>query len=387
VDFQLSEQHRLIRDTARRIAAERVAPRAAAIDATGEYPHDIFDTFRDAGLLGFTIPPAYGGSGAGFLALALAIEEMAKYCCSSGLILLLTALPTQPIVLGGTEEQKKKWLPPIARGEMKACFGLTEPDAGSDAANIQTRARRDGDTYVISGEKAFISGGSVADFVTTFARTGPAAGAKGISGFIVPKDAPGYSVARLDEKMGVRGVATALLAFQDARVPEENLLGGTENEVFGVIMGTLNSIRPLVAARGLGLAEGALAYALDFARRREAFGGPIVDLQAIRFMFAEMAIQIEAARLLTYQAAWLVDNGRIRKQDAHNLSIAKAFATEAAVKVSSDALQVLGAQGYMRDHPLERHYRDARQLMIVEGTSQIHRVIISRALIDRDLVY
>jgi alkylation response protein AidB-like acyl-CoA dehydrogenase len=187
--------------------------------------------------------------------------------------------------------------------------------------------------------------------------------------------------------MGVRGVATALLAFQDCRLPAANLLGGKENQGFRTVMHTLNSIRPIVAARGVGLAEGALSYALDFARQREAFGGPIAGLQAIQFLFADMAIQVEAARLLTYQAAWLVDQGRFQREDAHMLSIAKAFATEMAVRVSSDALQVLGAQGYVRDHPLERHYRDARQLMIVEGTSQIHRVIIARALLERDLVY
>ena len=352
MDFQLSEEHRLIRDTARRIARERIAPRAAEIDATEEYPHDIFDLF-----------------------------------CSSGLILLLTALATQPIALGGTEEQRQKYLPPVAKGEMKAAFGLTEPNAGSDAAAIQARALRDGDAYRINGEKAFISGGAVADYITIFAKTNPAAGARGISGFIVSKSSPGFSVARLDEKMGVRGVATALLAFQDCRVPLENLLGGEENSAFKTALGTLNSVRPIVAARGLGLAEGALAYALDFARKREAFGAAIADLQAIQFLFADAAIQIEAARLLTYQAASLVDQGRFQRGDAHMLSIAKAFATETAVKVSSDALQVLGAQGYMRDHPLERHYRDARQLMIVEGTSQIHRVIIARALLDGDLLY
>jgi alkylation response protein AidB-like acyl-CoA dehydrogenase len=387
MDFQLSEEHRLIRDTARRIARERVAPRAAAIDEKEEYPHDIFQLFREAGLLGLTIPREYGGSGAGFLALALAVEEVAKYCCSSGLILLLSALPTQPIVLGGTEEQKRSFLPPSAQGEMKAAFGLTEPNAGSDAAAIQARAVRDGDEYVVNGEKAYISGGAVADYVSIFAKTDPAAGSRGVSGFIVPADAPGFSVARLDQKMGVRGVATALLAFQDCRLPAANLLGGKENQGFPTAMHTLNSIRPIVAARGVGLAEGALSYALDFARQREAFGGPIADLQAIQFLFADMAIQVEAARLLTYQAAWLVDQGRFRREDAHLLSIAKAFATEMAVRVSSDALQVLGAQGYMRDHPLERHYRDARQLMIVEGTSQIHRVIVSRALLERDLVY
>jgi len=387
MDFQLSEEHQLIRDVARRIAKERVAPRAAEIDAKEEYPEDVFAVYRDAGLLGLTIPAAYGGSGAGFLALALTVEEVAKYCCSSGLMLLLTALPTQPIVLGGTEEQKKTYLPPIAKGEMRAAFGLTEPNAGSDAAAIQSRAVRGDKGYVINGEKAFISGGAVADYVTMFAKTDPAARARGISGFIVPKTAPGFSVPRLDEKMGVRGIATAMLSFEDCTVPAENLIGGKENEGFKTVLGTLNSVRPIVAARGLGLAEGALSYALDFARQREAFGGPIADLQAIQFMFADMAIQIEAARVLTYQAAWLVDQGRFQRQDSHMLSIAKAFATETAVKVSSDALQVLGAQGYMRDHPLERHYRDARQLMIVEGTSQIHRVIISRALLDRDLVY
>jgi alkylation response protein AidB-like acyl-CoA dehydrogenase len=387
MDFQLSEEHQLIRDVARRIARERVAPRAAEIDAKEEYPEDIFAVYRDAGLLGLTIPAAYGGSGAGFLALALTVEEVAKYCCSSGLMLLLTALPTQPIVLGGTEEQKKTYLPPIAKGEMRAAFGLTEPNAGSDAAAIQSRAVRGDKGYVINGEKAFISGGAVADYVTMFAKTDPAARARGISGFIVPKTAPGFTVEHLDEKMGVRGVATATLCFEDCTVPAENLIGGKENEGFKTVLGTLNSVRPIVAARGLGLAEGALSYALDFARQREAFGGPIADLQAIQFMFADMAIQIEAARVLTYQAAWLVDQGRFQRQDSHMLSIAKAFATETAVKVSSDALQVLGAQGYMRDHPLERHYRDARQLMIVEGTSQIHRVIISRALLDRDLVY
>jgi hypothetical protein len=389
MDFQLSEEQQLVRNLVRRIATERVAPRAAEIDAKEEYPEDIFTVYRDAGLLGLTIPEAYGGSnrGEGFLSLAVAVEEVAKYCCSSGLMLLLTALPTQPIVLGGTEDQKKKYLPLFAKGEARGAFGLTEPNAGSDAAAIQARAVRSGGDYLINGEKAFISGGVVADYITMFAKTDPPARARGISGFIVPKTAPGFSVPCVDEKMGVRGVATAMLCFEDCRVPAENLLGGKENEGFKTVLATLNSVRPIVAARGLGLAEGACAYALDFARQREAFGGPIADLQAIQFMFADMAIQIEAARVLTYQAAWLVDQGRFQRQDSHMLSVAKAFATEAAVKVSSDALQVLGAQGYMRDHPLERHYRDARQLMIVEGTSQIHRVIISRALLDRDLVY
>ncbi|MEX1158792.1 MAG: acyl-CoA dehydrogenase family protein, partial [Thermomicrobiales bacterium] len=209
MQFELSEEQRLIQETARRIAKERVAPRAAELDETGEYPHDLFEAFRDVGLLGLTMPEAYGGSGAGTLPLALAVEEVSKYCCSSGLMLLLSALPTHPILFGGTEEQKQAWLPKSARGEIKGAYCLTEPNAGSDAAAIESRAVRDGDDYILNGEKVFISGGAVADFVVAFAKTDTKAGAKGISGFIVPTDRPGFSVARTDRKMGVRGVPTA----------------------------------------------------------------------------------------------------------------------------------------------------------------------------------
>ncbi len=386
MDFELSEHHRLIRDTARRIAREVVAPRAAELDETGEYPHDIFAAFKQVGLLGLTLPPEYGGSGAGVLALALAVEEVSKYCNASGLILLLSSLPTHPILLGGTEEQKRRWITPVATGEVKSAFCLTEPNHGSDAAALETKAVRDGDDYLITGEKVFISGGSVADFVTVFARTG-GPGAKGISGFIVPTNSPGFSVARLDRKMGVRGVPTAALRFDNVRVPRDHLIGLEEGQGFNHAMLTLNTLRPVVGARGVGVAEGALAYALEYARQREAFGRPIAELQAIQFMLADMAIQIEAARLLVYQGAWRVDQGLYQREHAHFLSMAKVFATEMAQKVISDAIQILGAQGYMMDHPLERHYRDARQLMIVEGTSQIQRLVIARALLNRDLVY
>ena len=387
MDFQLTEEQRLIQQTARRIARERVAPRAAAIDETEEYPHDLFAAFREVGLLGLTLPQSYGGSDAGTLALALAVEEMAKYCCSCGLILLLSALPSHPILLGGSDRQKQAWLPRLARGEVKGAFCLTEPNAGSDVAAIESRAVRDGDDYVLNGEKVFISGGTVADFVVAFAKTNPADGVRGMSGFIVPTDSPGFSIARTDRKMGVRGVPTANIVFENVRLPRELLLGEEEGGGFGHAMLTLNTLRPVVGARGVGLAEGAMTYALDYARERQAFGRPIAELQAIQFMFADMAIQIEAARLLVYQGAWLVDQGKYQREDAALLSIAKAYATEVAVKVSSDALQVMGAQGYMMDHPLERHYRDARQLTIVEGTSQIQRVVIARALLERELVY
>lgn len=387
MQFTLSEEHRLIQETARRIAKDVIAPRAAELDETGEYPHDIFAAFKDTGLTGLTIPQAYGGAGAGMLPLALAVEEVAKYCCASGLMLLLSALPSQPVMIGGDERQKKWIGEGIASGNMKGAFCLTEPNVGSDAGALETRATRDGDDYIINGEKMYISGGTVADYVVAFARTNGTPGPKGISAFIVPTDSPGFKVAGQDRKMGVRGVPTADIVFEDVRVPRENLVGGEEGKGFNHAMMTLNSCRPVVGARGLGLAEGAMTYALEFARQRKAFGKPIADLQAIQFMFADMAIQIEAARMLVYQGAWRVDQGLFSREDAAYLSIAKAYATETAVKVSSDALQVLGAQGYMMDHPLERHYRDARQLMIVEGTSQIQRVVIARALLERELVY
>jgi len=385
MDYELSDAHKLIRDTARRVAREKVAPRAAEMDETGEYPEDIFATFRDVGLLGLTIPAEYGGSGAGFLALALAVEEVAKHCNASSLILLLSALSTQPINLGGSEEQKRQWLPRSAVGEIKGAFCLTEPNAGSDVAALESRARRDGDDYVIDGEKMFISGGSVADFVCFFAKTGND-GARALSGFVVPTDSPGYSVPRTDRKMGVMGVPTANIVLQSCRVSAANRLG-EEGRAFHTVMLTLNTLRPIVGARGLGLGQGAIAYALDYARERKAFGKPLVEHQAIQMMLADAAIQIEAARRLIYHAASLVDDGKYDREHAPYLSIAKTFATEMSIRVASDAIQILGAQGYMKDHPLERHYRDARQLTIVEGTSQIQRLVIARALVQGDISY
>jgi alkylation response protein AidB-like acyl-CoA dehydrogenase len=385
MDYELSEAHKLIRDTARRIAREKVAPRAAELDESGEYPEDIFRVFADAGLLGLTIPEKYGGSGLGFLALALAVEEVAKHDNACSLILLLSALSTQPINLGGSEQQKEDWLPRSAVGAIKGAFCLTEPNTGSDAANLSSRARRDGDDYVIDGEKMYISGGSVADYVCFFAKTG-SDGAGAISAFIVPADSPGYSVPRCDRKMGVIGVPTANIVLQNCRVSAANRLG-EEGTGFKTAMLTLNTCRPVVGARGLGLAEGCIAYALDYARQRKTFGQPLVEHQAIQFMLADAAIDIEAARQLVYQGAWLVDQGKYDRRYAPYLSIAKTFATEMANRVASDAIQILGAQGYMKDHPLERHYRDARQLTIVEGTSQIQRLVIARAMLQGDLSY
>ncbi|MEX0684314.1 MAG: acyl-CoA dehydrogenase family protein [Dehalococcoidia bacterium] len=385
MDYELSDAHKLIRETARRIAREKVAPRAAELDESGEYPEDIFRVFADAGLLGLTIPEAYGGSGAGFLALALAVEETAKHDNACSLILLLSALSTQPINLGSSEEQKREWLSKSATGAIKGAFCLTEPNTGSDAAALESKARRDGDDYVINGEKVYISGGNVADFVAFFAKTADN-GSSAISGFIVPTDSPGFSVPRCDRKMGVIGVPTANILLQDCRVPA-GLRIGEENRGFKTAMLTLNTCRPVVGARGLGLAEGAIAYALDYARERMTFGLPLVNHQAIQFMLADAAIAIEGSRHLVYHAASLVDEGKYDREWAPYLSIAKTYATETANKVASDAIQILGAQGYMKDHPLERHFRDARQLMIVEGTSQIQRLVIARAMIQGELNY
>jgi hypothetical protein len=386
MDFELSDSDRLIQQSARRVAQEVIAPRAAEIDATAQYPEDVYEAFKEADLLGITLPAEVGGADAGTVALAVAVEEVAKHCCSSGLMLLLSSLSTHPVKLFGSAEQQADYIGPVARGEKKAAFCLTEPDAGSDIAGMQSRAVRDGDDYLISGQKCFISGGPLADQVVVFAKTDPDAGGRGISAFTVDTSSPGFEVTSEDVKMGVRGVPTGLLTFDQVRVPKSALIG-EEGRGQRIALSTLSSLRPVVGARGVGLAEGALSYALNYARQRQAFGGPLTDLQAIQMKLAEMAIEIEAARLLVLQGCWLIDQDRFGAENAHMLAIAKAFATEMANRAASEALQILGGAGYMADHPLERHYRDARQLMIVEGTSEIQRVVISRALLDSNLVY
>ncbi|MHB1128096.1 MAG: acyl-CoA dehydrogenase family protein [Bacillota bacterium] len=381
MDFYLSDELQMMQSTVRRLAKEKIAPRAAEIDETCTFPEDIYQAYKETGLLGLDYPEEYGGSGMGTLALCLAIEEAAKYCCASGLILLLTKLPGMPILLAGTEEQKQKYLRGICEGTLKGSFCLTEPGAGSDASNIQTTARRKGDYYYLNGSKCFISGSTVADFYTVVAKTDPKAGSKGVSIFVVDRGTPGLSLGKVEKKMGVKGVPMAEVVMEDCEVPAANMLG-EENKGFRTVMKTLNSVRPVVGARGLGLAEGALQYAVEYTKTRMAFGHPISEFQGLRWMMAEMAMKIEASRLLVYRAASLVDEGKIDKETAHLLSVAKATASETAVSVSNDALQMLGGHGYMMDHPLERHYRDAKQLMIVEGTSQVHREIISRAIMD-----
>ncbi len=388
MDFDLPEELAELRTSVRRLAQDKVRPRAREIDRTGEYPHDLFETFRDAGLLGLCIPEAYGGSGAGILGLTIAIEEVAKYSNTAALMLLLTRLPTGPVMIAGSEDQRRRYLPGIADGSRRASFALSEPQAGSDVMGMRTRAVPDTDTeggWVLSGTKCWMSGVREADWYTVFAKTAdPASRAHdSITAFVVERRWDGVSVGRTDHKMGVRGVDTGELRLDGVRVPPGNVIG--EVGGFRLAMLGLNSMRPIVAARGIGLAEGALMYATEYVKQRAAFNKTIAEFQGIQWEIAKCAVDIEAARLLTYRAAALADAGKFTKEWVPYLSMAKYHATELAVRASGLAVQLLGAAGYMEDHPTEQWYRDAKQLTIVEGTSQVQLGLIARGVLDGDL--
>ncbi|MBO0886783.1 MAG: acyl-CoA dehydrogenase family protein [Acidimicrobiales bacterium] len=388
MDFDLPDELAELQLTVRRLTRDKVVPRAREIDETGEYPEDLFAVFRDAGLLGLCIPEEYEGAGAGILGLVLAVEEVAKVSNAASLMLLLTRLPTGPIMIAGSEDQKRRYLPGIANGSARAAFGLSEPQAGSDVMGMRTKASPDPDRpggWVLSGAKCWMSGLVQADWYTVFAKTGdPASRAHdSVTAFIVERAWEGVSVGRLDHKLGVRGVDTGELVLDDVRVPPENVIG--EVGGFRLAMLGLNAMRPVVAARGIGLAEGALMHATDYVQQREAFGRTVADFQGIQWEIAKAAVEIEAARLLTYRAARLSDQGRFTKEWVPYLSMAKYHATEVAVKVSRLALQLLGAAGYTKDHPAELWYRDAPQLTIVEGTSEVQLGLIARGVLDRDL--
>lgn len=386
MDFELSPELAQLQETARRIAQDKVKPRAREIDLTNEFPTDLFEVFAAAGLFGLVIPEEYGGSGAGILGLSIAIEEIAKYSNAAALLLLLSRLPTGPVIFAGTDEQKAAYLPAIAAGEARAGFGLSEPGAGSDVMGQRSVAVRDGDHYVLNATKCWMSGVDVADWYTVHAKLDDPNHRDHTRTvcLIVDRNLPGVEVGSLDAKMGVRGVATGELRLEDVRVPLSQRVGA-EGEGFKTIMKGLNSMRPIVAARGIGLAEGALMYAVEYAREREAFGRHLSDFQGLQWMMAEVATEIEAARLLTYRAAVLSDQGRFGKEYAPYLSMAKYHATELAKKAADVAVQILGAAGYMKDHMTELYYRDARQLTIVEGTSQVQLGLIAQGLIAGDL--
>jgi alkylation response protein AidB-like acyl-CoA dehydrogenase len=383
--FDLPPEHLELQATVRKIAQDKVAPRAREIDTTAAYPQDLFDLFRETGLLGLVIPEVYGGSGAGILGLTVAMEEVAKYSNTAALMLLLTRLPTGPVMIAGSEAQRQHYVRGVATGELRAGFGLSEPQAGSDVVGMRTKAVQDGTDWVLTGTKCWMSGVVQADWYCVFAKTGPADSRAhdSISVFIVERAWDGVSVGRTDKKMGVKGVDTGELILDDVFVPDENVVG--EIGGFQLCMLGLNAMRPIVAARGIGLAEGALMYADEYAKQRAAFTKTIADFQGIQWRIAELATEIEAARLLTYRAAWLADQGKFTKEWVPYLSMCKYYATELAVKVSNHALQMLGAAGYMQDHPMELYYRDAKQLTIVEGTSQVQLGLIARGVIDHDL--
>ncbi|MGP0029633.1 MAG: acyl-CoA dehydrogenase family protein [Acidimicrobiales bacterium] len=388
MDFDLPEELEALQLSVRRLAQDKVRPRARAIDHDGAYPQDIFDAFRASGLLGLCLPTELGGSGAGILGLAVAIEEVAKHSNTAALMLLLTRLPTGPVLIAGTGAQKEKYLPGIAEGTQRAAFGLSEPQAGSDVMGMRTRGVPDPSSrggWILDGTKCWMSGVREADWYTVFAKTGDVASRAhdSVTAFIVERAWDGVEVGRTDHKMGVRGIDTGELLLNDVRVPAENVIG--EVGGFRLAMLGLNAMRPIVAARGIGLAEGALMYATEYVQQRAAFGQTIADFQGIQWEIAKCAVDIEAARLLTYRSATLADQGKFTKEYVPYLSMAKYHATELAVRASSLAVQLLGAAGYMEDHPTEQWYRDAKQLTIVEGTSQVQLGLIARGVLDRDL--
>jgi alkylation response protein AidB-like acyl-CoA dehydrogenase len=385
MDFELSPELGELQTTVRKLAQDRIAPRAREIDTSEAYPQDLFELFVDAGLTGLCIPEEHGGGGAGILGLTIAIEEVAKYSNAAALMLLLTRLPTGPVMIAGNPQQQGRYLPGIADGSQRAAFGLSEPQAGSDVMGMRTRAVADGDDWLLTGTKCWMSGVHQADWYCVFAKTGPvdSRAHDSVSAFIVERAWDGVEVGNTDKKMGVKGVDTGELLLDGVRVPAENVIG--EVGGFRLAMLGLNSMRPIVAARGIGLAEGALMYAVNYVQQREAFNQTIADFQGIQWKIAEMAAELEAARLLTYRAAWMADRGQFTKEWVPYLSMAKYYATELAVKVSGEALQMLGAAGYMEDHPMELYYRDAKQLTIVEGTSQVQLGLIARGVLDRDL--
>jgi alkylation response protein AidB-like acyl-CoA dehydrogenase len=381
IGYRLTEEQVLLRDTIRQLAFEQIAPRAADIDRSGEFPEDIRQLLAGQDVLALPYPAEHGGLGADLLTQCLAIEAIAHACVTSSLILSVQALASLPLLLGGSKEQHARFFPNLASGKTLAAFALTEPEAGSDAAALRTRAVRDGDDYRITGTKRFITNGSVAGLITVFAVTNPEAKRhERISAFAVEAPAEGFKVARLEHKLGIRGSPTAELTFDDVRVPAANLIGA-EGDGWKLALATLDRSRPGIAAQAVGIAQGALDAAAQYARERKQFGQRIGEFQMIQAMLADMDARTEAARQLTYKAATEVEAG------AHDAtrwaSVAKLIAGDTAMAVTTDAVQVLGGYGYTDDYPVERMMRDAKITQLYEGTQQIQRLVIARALLGK----
>jgi len=372
------DEEKMFVDQLRKMVDDKVAPRAAEIDEKEEFPWDLKKIFQDMGLLGLSVPERYGGTDQGHLFTCLAVEEIARACVSSSLIVQGQSLGWEPILIGGSEEQKKKYGPMVSSGEVLISYALTEPGAGSDSAAMATRAVKKGNKYVINGTKCFITNGPVADLITLFAMTDPQKGVKGISAFIVPTKSPGFSVAKWEKKMGIKGSPTGELVFEDVEVPEENLIG-QEGKGFLYAMLTLDTSRPVIGAQACGVARGALELAIKYAKERVQFGKPIGNFQGIGWMLADMAAELDAARSLVYQAARLIDDNNPNK--SYLSAASKLIASNAAMKITTDALQIAGGYGYMREYPFERMMRDAKITQIYEGTNQIMKLIISREIL------
>jgi alkylation response protein AidB-like acyl-CoA dehydrogenase len=377
----LTEEQRELRDVVRALARERIAPRAAEIDSSAEFPHDMVELFREYDILGLPFEERYGGTGTGALMVLVAVEEISKVCATTGLILAVQELGSLALKHAGTDEQKERFLPKLASGEWLPAYALTEPGSGSDSAAMRTEARRDGDGYLLNGSKRFITNAGVAGLYTVFAKTDPDAGHAGISCFVVEADAPGFEIGRIEPKMGIKGSTTGEIFFNDCRVPADNLLGA-EGEGFKIAMRVLDRSRPGIGAQALGIAQGATDYALEYAKSRETMGKPIAEHQLIAAKLADMETRCEAARGLLYKVGQMID------ADAPDVTkfsaMAKLLCSDVAMEVTTEAVQVLGGYGYMKEYPVERMMRDAKITQIYEGTNEIQRLVIAREMVKEN---
>ena len=382
----LTEEQREIRDLVRQLARERIAPRAAEIDESHEFPWDVVELFRENDLFGLFFDEEFGGLGTGTLLSLVAIEEVSKVCATSGLILAVQELGSLGLKLAGNGEQKRRYLPRLASGEWLCAYALTESGSGSDSAAMRSTARLEGDEYVLNGSKRFITNAGVAQLYTVFAKTDPQAGHAGISAFLVEADTPGFEVARVEPKMGIKGSTTGELVFEECRVPGANLLGD-EGEGFRIAMRILDRSRPGVAAQGLGLAQGATDFAVEYAKTRETMGKPIGEHQLVAAMLADMETKCEAARGLLYRFGAAVDEGIDGSELTKLSAMTKLYCTDVAMEVTTDAVQVLGGYGYISEYPLERMMRDAKITQIYEGTNQIQRLVIAREMLKEQRAF
>ncbi|MGE5581836.1 MAG: acyl-CoA dehydrogenase [Bacillota bacterium] len=379
MDYFLTEEQQMIKDLARRIADEKVAPRAQELDETGEFPWDLMKILAEADLFGVYLPEEYGGLGGGVFEQSLVVEELSRACSGVAVSYAASGLGASPILVLGSEEQKKKYLPLIASGKKLAAFGATEANAGSDLASMETTAVLDGNEYVINGTKQWITNGGEAEIYTIMAKTDKSKGPRGISCFIVEKGTPGFTFGKKENKMGIRASATRELIFDNCRVPKENLLGGKEGTGFIATMRTFDRTRPGIGAQAIGIAQGALDAAVKYSRERKQFGQSISSFQGLQFMLADMATQLEAARALVYATARMIDSGA--KNFSKESAMAKLFASDTAMKITVDAVQIFGGYGYMKEYPVEKMMRDAKITQIYEGTNQIQRQVIALELI------